>query len=171
MNDGGPATRELTQQERATNAETWKHINRVQQLMLGLASELIARAARHDQSKLVLPEVEGFAKHTESLRGMTYKSPEYEAAMKDMAATIEHHYANNSHHPQHFPNGVNGMDILDLVEMLCDWRAAGERHADGSMDKSLEINGPRFDIAPQLIEVFRNSAKRWATASRPGGAT
>lgn len=118
--------RELTEQEKATNAETWKHINRVQALMAGLAAEIIQRALVHDQSKLTLPEVEGFARHTASLRGLTYQSPEYNAATEEMRPTIEHHYAHNSHHPQHFPNGIDGMDILDVLEMICDWRAAGK---------------------------------------------
>lgn len=32
---------------------------------------------------------------------------------------------------------VNGMDLLDVLEMLVDWKAAGERHKDGCIYKSL----------------------------------
>ena len=38
-----------------------------------------------------------------------------------------------------YANGVAGMDILDLVEMLCDWKAASERTKDGDFQKSIEI--------------------------------
>ena len=61
-------------------------------------------------------------------------------------------------------SGVNGMDLLDVVEMLCDWKAAGMRHADGDILKSLKINRERFNIEPQLYEILVNTVKRmeWA---------
>jgi len=54
---------------------------------------------------------------------------------------------------------VNEMNLLDLVEMLCDWKAATERHADGDMGKSLEHNANRFSIDPQLAGILKNTAK------------
>jgi len=72
---------------------------------------------------------------------------------------LKHHYENNSHHPEHYPNGINGMSLLDLIEMLADWKAAGMRHADGDMQKSLEINKKRFGMSDQLAEIFQNTIK------------
>jgi hypothetical protein len=43
--------------------------------------------------------------------------------------------------------------------MLCDWKAAGERHADGSITKSLEINKKRFGISDQLASILDNTRK------------
>ena len=40
---------------------------------------------------------------------------------------IEHHYAVNSHHPEHYEAGIAGMSLFDLIEMLVDWKAASER--------------------------------------------
>ena len=51
------------------------------------------------------------------------------------------------------------MTLLDLVEMLCDWSAACERHGDGSMTKSVEINIDRFNIDPQLASILKNSVE------------
>ena len=62
-----------------------------------------------------------------------------------------------SHHPQFHPNGVSDMTLMDVVEMFCDWKAAVERTKDGNFDKSLEINEKRFNIAPQLINIFKNT--------------
>lgn len=151
---------ELTQQELATNAETWRHIHRVQQLLVRMVGELQARAVCHDQSKLEHPEVKTFAVHTATLRRLTYGSDEYKATLVAMKPALDHHYAANSHHPEFYPNGVDGMDLLDLIEMLCDWKAATERHADGSIEKSLVHNAARFKIGEQLATILENTVRR-----------
>ena len=51
------------------------------------------------------------------------------------------------------------MTLVDLVEMLADWKAATERHADGDMGRSLELQRDRFKIAPQLMSVLWNTAR------------
>ena len=39
----------------------------------------------------------------------------------------------NRHHPEHFgEDGIRGMNLPDVVEMLCDWKAASERTKDGA---------------------------------------
>ena len=55
------------------------------------------------------------------------------------------------------------MSLIDLVEMLADWKAASLRHADGDIIKSLEINKKRFGISDQLAEMFENTVRemRW----------
>jgi hypothetical protein len=55
---------------------------------------------------------------------------------------------------------MNDMTLLDLVEMFCDWRAASKRHNDGNINKSIEISGGRFNMSPQLIKIFENTAKK-----------
>ncbi len=51
------------------------------------------------------------------------------------------------------------MSLLDVIEMLCDWKAAGERHHDGSMERSLRVNRERFSISPQLQQILENTAR------------
>jgi hypothetical protein len=75
-----------------------------------------------------------------------------------MKPALDHHYANNSHHPEHYKNGIDDMSLLDLVEMICDWKAASERHNNGNIRKSIEVNGKRFEMSPQLIRIFENTA-------------
>ena len=111
--------------------ETWYHINKVQQALTDVVSRLQQRAVVHDQSKLQAPELDGFNEWTPRLRDLTYGSDEYKAALAALAPTLKHHYAHNSHHPEHYNGGMAGMDLLDLVEMFCDWYAASQRHADG----------------------------------------
>ena len=76
-----------------------------------------------------------------------------------MKIALDHHYANNSHHPEHYPNGVDGMNLFDLLEMLLDWKAATERHADGDIAKSLEINRGRFKLSDQTVAVLDNTIR------------
>ena len=75
-----------------------------------------------------------------------------------MKPAIKHHQANNSHHPEYYQNGITGMSLFDLMEMLCDWQAAGERHADGgNLMRSLELNTERFSIPESLVCVLENT--------------
>lgn len=150
-------TEELTVEEQATNFETMRHIEMVRNLLDHIHTELIKRAQKHDQSKLKSPEVELFTEFTAKLAELTYGSTEYDACKEQMGSALEHHYANNRHHPEHFKNGINDMNLVDLLEMLCDWKAASSRHNDGNLRKSIEINGKRFSMAPQLITIFENS--------------
>jgi hypothetical protein len=139
--------------------DTTAHIDRVGVLLCRVASEVASRAAHHDASKLVDPEKAVFDRVTPRLRGLTYGSEEYKASLAEMGEALKHHYANNRHHPEHHREGVNGMTLIDIVEMLCDWKAATERHADGDMGKSLEHNANRFSIDPQLAGILKNTAQ------------
>lgn len=140
--------------------DTLLHIKRVAELMTNAAAELIRRANIHDNSKLVAPEKELFDVLTPRLKGMTYGSEEYKAALKELQVALVHHYANNTHHPEHYTNGVDGFDLFDLLEMFFDWRAASERHADGDIYKSIAVNTKRFDLSAQVVNIFSNTAQR-----------
>lgn len=140
--------------------ETLLHIRRVGQLLGAFAAELIRRAGVHDASKLESPEAELFEEYTPKLRGTTYGSDEYKQFLAEMKPALEHHYAANSHHPEHRPEGIRGMDLLDIVEMFLDWKAATERHADGDLRKSVEINQRRFGYSDDLKAIFRNTIDR-----------
>lgn len=140
--------------------ETKDHIGRVNHYLLKAAIELKNRGLVHDASKLVEPELSIFATYGPRLKNLTYGSEEYKKNLEEMNVALEHHYANNSHHPEHFVNGVEGMTLYDLIEMFCDWRAAVERHEDGDIMKSIEINEKRFNISPQISQIFKNTIKK-----------
>lgn len=140
-----------------SEADTKEHIDRVQQFMAVMVGQLAHRRAIHDKSKLEPPEKPMYDEFTPKLRELTYGSDEYKACLAQMGPALQHHYAANSHHPEHYKNGINGMNLLDLVEMLADWKAAGMRHADGDMSKSMEINRVRFGMSDQLFGIFQNT--------------
>lgn len=188
----------LSPEQLITNYSTMRHIERVRNILNLFIKELMERAEKHDQSKLQSPEVEAFTEYTPKLRDVTYGSAEYENFRKLMAPALEHHYANNRHHPEHFPkysdhltlalqhllkhmqgdpsipamvyqriehdlevaeSSINNMNIIDVLEMLCDWKASSERHNDGNIIKSIHINTDRFKISPQLARILENTVK------------
>ncbi len=138
--------------------DTLKHKMRVYQLLFAIAGELEDRAKVHDKSKLKSPEKELFDEFTPKLAGSTYGSDEYKEMLKGLRPALDHHYANNSHHPEHYANGIDGMNLLDLIEMFFDWKAASERHNNGNIYESIKINQKRFGISDQLVSILNNTA-------------
>jgi len=138
--------------------DTRKHIDRVGTILTLFQMTMANRGRLHDQSKLRYPEDAVFAAFTDKLAGATYGSEEYKGFLRDMKPALDHHYANNRHHPEHFGEmGIGGMNLVDLLEMFADWKAASERHDDGDIRKSIEINAARFGIEPQLAAVLMNT--------------
>lgn len=142
-----------------STADTLKHSQRVGELVVQTIKELSERSVSHDRSKTEEPELSVFNEYTPKLQKSTYGSDEYKGFLKEMQVGLDHHYANNRHHPEHFDNGINDMTLVDLIEMLADWKAATERHDDGSLVKSLPIQKERFGISDQLTQILENTAR------------
>ena len=140
-----------------STADTNKHRSFVRMLMYELAKDIMERADHHDDSKLLPPEKELFDEFTPKLKGCTYGSLEYKEYLTGLKKALDHHYAENRHHPEHFPNGMNGMNLVDMVELICDWFAATLRHDDGNIYKSLEINEGRFHMDEQTVALLKNT--------------
>lgn len=139
--------------------DTKTHIWKVRGRLEEIRALLVERAVDHDKSKLVEPEKSGYNQLTVDLRDVVYGTDEYRAALAAAKPVIDHHYAHNSHHPEHYANGIAGMSLLDIVEMLCDWKAASERTKQGSIAASLVHNKTRFGIDDQLAAILENTVK------------
>jgi len=139
--------------------ETQKHIKTVYKNITKIMVELMARANRHDQTKMKTGEVEYFDEYTPKLAGCTYGSEEYKQHLAELKTALAHHYANNRHHPEHFKDGIKGMNLIDLIEMFCDWYAATKRHNNGDLLKSIEINQKRFNYTDELRSILENTYK------------
>jgi len=85
-----------------SKADTLIHIKRVAQLLNEASIELLRRASVHDNSRLLSPEKEFFDEFTPKLAESTYGSEEYKGFLKELKVVLDHHYANNSHHPEHY---------------------------------------------------------------------
>lgn len=133
--------------------EVTKHKAWVFWYCIKFCSRLILRCFMHDFSKYGDVEAAGFIDVTESLIGLTYGSKEYNDNLKLLAPTLKHHYAANSHHPEHYPLGFYNMKALDRLEMIFDWMASVKRNKGGDIIKSLDINQDRFK--------YTNEDKDW----------
>lgn len=136
---------------------TRKHVNSVRGYIAMIIDALDKRAYEHDRSKLDPPEVELFAEYTPALAKMTYNSKEYKASLVKLKPALDHHYAKNRHHPEHYPNGIKGMNLVDLAEMFCDWKASSERQHDGNLLKSIEAAAERFGLSEELVAILKNT--------------
>ena len=145
-------------------AETRKHQLRVAELLLKCAQNLISRAMQHDKSKLESLEFDVFVKYTPRLKGMSYSTDpdsEYQKCLREMRPALAWHYQSNDHHPEHFGDvGISGMNLMQLLEMICDWKAATERHSDGDIMRSIDQNKVRFKIDPQLEAILIKTAEK-----------
>jgi hypothetical protein len=139
--------------------ETWDHIHEVQSRLRQVANDLLDRAHEHDQSKLYSPEVEVFDEYTPKLKDSTYGSDEYKSFLKGMGVGLKHHYAVNDHHPEHFEDGIHEMNLVQLIELLADWKAATMRHADGDLDRSISQNADRFGYDDTVEALLRRTAQ------------
>jgi hypothetical protein len=140
--------------------DTYEHIQKVQDYILLCVVNLIGRSEKHDQSKLSGIEKEAFDIATPKLAHTEYGSDEYRSTLREIKPAIEEHYKHNSHHPEHYEEGIAGMSLLDILEMLCDWKAAGERHdSGGDIAKSIEINKERWGISDELTSILTNTAR------------
>lgn len=141
------------------------HRAEVQSALQVIVHKLERRAVRHDLSKFQEDEFEGFARINQIAREHPYGSAEYRAALKAEKPTIELHYSRNSHHPEYFKHpdfggyAAEGMRLLDLIEMVCDWYAAWKVY-DGQ--RPLEQRCSWKDNVAKQRERFSNlSDAQW----------
>lgn len=140
--------------------DTWLHIATVQGLLHDVIVDLMLRQHEHDRSKLEEPELSVFDEYTPKLRDTTYNSEEYKDFLAGMSEGLRHHYESNDHHPEHHEGGIHDMDLIQLVEMLADWKAATLRHGDGNLDRSIRQNAERFCYGASMISLLQNTARR-----------
>jgi hypothetical protein len=141
--------------------ETREHIAAVREWMRVARDHLLIREQDHDRSKLEEPERSGFQAMTADarLKELTYGSDEYRAVLREHKPTIQHHYQENDHHPEHHEFGIRSMSLVSILEMLCDWKASTARMKDGDLYRSIEINAERFGYGPELTQILMNTAR------------
>jgi len=140
--------------------ETLQHIGNVRKFLKEVNDKLTERGIKHDRSKLIPPEKELFDVWTPKLKEMEYGSQEYKDSLINLKPALDNHYEKNSHHPEHYPNGIADMDLLDIIEMLADWKASTLRTKNGDLRKSIDIASERFGISEQLKLLLINTGER-----------
>jgi Family of unknown function (DUF5662) len=148
-----------------SRAEILQHILDVRAYLDTFVTEMLRRGRIHDASKFDEAEKPALDEAIPLLREISYGSPEYVAVLSRLAPAFEHHYQCNSHHPEHYGElGLAGMDLFDLVEMVCDWMAAAKRNpADGV---KLAYNVGLFGIQDPTGKHSREHSRSVARAAR-----
>lgn len=137
---------------------TLKHIRRVGELMDRFAMDLIQRGINHDASKLIQPELlflDEMEFVTEKMGQAAYGTEEYKRRTAILKPMLAHHYAWNSHHPQHYPNWIWGMNLMDVVEMAMDHLAASERGGEPTVN--LTSSAAYLGMSDQLKAIIANT--------------
>lgn len=137
--------------------KTMRHIETVRNFLNAVIYDILRRSEEHDQSKLQSPEIEILEEFTPALKDAVFGSEEYDAILDAMNVGVTHHYCCNAHHPEHYKHGINDMNLIDLIEMLCDWKAAGLRHG-GDLFKSIEVNQTKYRYSDELKTILKNTA-------------
>lgn len=142
-----------------STSETKTHIGMVTRFLDQIVDEIDQRILEHDQSKLCSPEKELFDEWSPRLREMEYGSDEYRESLEALGPALAHHYATYRHHPEHFENGVHDMNLVDLIEMLADWKAATLRMDNGDLGKSIVLNAKRFGYGDEMLCLLQTTAR------------
>lgn len=164
-----------------------RHVSHVQELLLLIRQDLERRALVHDRSKLSPEELPGFVRINATARQHPYGSAEYRASLEAERPTVDLHTRSNSHHPEgHDAEGLPGtpgmvagsygrafhMGWLDLIEMVCDWRAAWLAY--GSQGTWLEnLQKQRARLVPEWLREEQwwlvDQVALWLDRERFGG--
>lgn len=160
------------------------HIQNVQIRLSYFISELVMRSMMHDRSKLHEPEKSFYDQWRPVLAALEYGSPEYLEAIEQLKPALHNHYNHNRHHPEYHhywecggcfayysydaspcpkcrytvfkqTRGVDGMTLLDLLEMLCDWVSSPSQ----DIARSIEVGKERYHIGEQLARILQNTAR------------
>jgi hypothetical protein len=150
--------RDVLDEERES---TQAHCTMVGDIMKCVANIVVARGKVHDKSKFSDEELPYFAQAT-NLKKLPYGSKQYNDQLSIgsvLRPALDHHYANNRHHPEYHEDGIPGMNLVDLVEMMSDWLAAGMRHGPGhNIFNSINVNRMRFKIPRGMARIMWNTA-------------
>lgn len=139
--------------------KTMRHIETVRNYLCLCIRELLDRQIWHDQSKLMEPELSQLQEYLDAMNGTKYATPEYFDKLSKFKNLISTHHKLNSHHPEYYPNGVNDMNLFDVIEMVCDWKSASFRQANNDFFGTLYINKKRYNIDDQLFNIIQNTVK------------
>lgn len=139
---------------------TINHINVVRENLARFVVQLIQRGEIHDDTKLRDPEktlLDAMEYVNVNEGNAPYGSPEYIKRTAILKPMLKHHYAAWRHHPEFHPNGVNSMNLVDIVEVISDWQAASQRNKEPEMNITAACE--RYGINEQLKQIFINTAE------------
>lgn len=137
-----------------------KHKESVKNRLLFLIAELKKRADVHDDSKLRSPEV-NYLIEMDKEGKVKYGSDAYFEKMKRWECFFNHHYKENTHHPDHYQLGVDDMNIADLCEYMIDVVSYFEDLHVADAINTIDAQQERFGLSDQLANVLKNTLVKY----------
>jgi hypothetical protein len=137
--------------------ETILHVSEVSENLEVIASELRKRGTAHDRTKFQAMEFDAFVSTREKFKKANYGTPEYQECCNIVKPAIDHHYKENRHHTGFHKDGINNMNLVDLAEMIADWKAAERRSPDKKLVDTLAYAFEKYGIGEQLGEIITNT--------------
>ena len=128
------------------------HIKKVSTNINEIAIEVIKRSIKHDDSKFESPERETLDKIVPILKKGS-SSPNYSEAKKEVKELMDVHKSKNSHHPEYYSNGINGMNLLDVIEYLSDMKA----ESNNNLEEILLKNSKKYSWNEQFLNIMKNT--------------
>lgn len=144
---------------KSTDEYVHEHRIRVKKRILDFIHELFYRMHSHDMSKLEEPEYSLWKKMDQEPR-YPYGTPEYIDKIKRNKDVFELHYMHNTHHPEHYYNGVSDMDLVDLIEMLIDWISYKDEISIKDAVELIEMQSERYNMSEDLKSIMKNTLFR-----------
>lgn len=142
--------------------DTMAHKAIVEKVMKKIIEELEKRAENHDASKLKDPEKICYDTYIPMLKETPFGTAEYVKVRDKMNEDgLQHHFRENRHHPEHYPNNdISHMDLVDLVEMFVDHVAASKR-SDTGYPKGEEFNAKKYHYSDQIYKILMNTYEHY----------
>ena len=132
---------------------TLEHIGHVTDRIIEIIDKLVIRSNEHDKSKLG-PIEKPYFDILQDMSDIEFGSEAYGKMLMSATPGIEHHYSVNDHHPEYYENGIRGMSLLAMLEMLADWKAASIRNKDPDFRHSMFVCKERFHIPDALFNAL-----------------
>lgn len=120
--------------------------------------KLTKKIINHDNSKIEhIPEFNLYKNVVYKLDGLEYGTKEHTEAKQELDQGFEIHCINNRHHPEHFNSeGIEGMDMYDIIEMIIDWCSAalcrGFKYKLSSLYKRIETHNFSKGLCDILVK-------------------
>lgn len=137
--------------------DTILHVSEVQENLEEISSELKKRGHAHDRTKFQALEFDSFVSTRDKFKKANYGSPEYQECVDIVKPAVDSHYASNRHHTSYHKDGVYGMNLIDILEMLADWKAAARRSPTQNLKESLPKSYKKYNINETLQKLIENT--------------
>ena len=136
------------------------HPFNVGKLLMKINNEIMKRIIYHDHSKYSENELKEHIDADEDYerRGRpkfgTDERKDYDKANPVIAS----HRKKERHHPEYHENGIEDMNLVDLMEMLCDWCERTPNSIE-RLENTFEENCYNHKISSQVRRILENTVK------------